>query len=194
MVGPCEGLHSAVVRDSDGFPPPSYGSAYDILHGAYRIHVAHLGMAVKLCALVQGKILSLRPEIVYLSDPLHHTYEHITFVFVHGGGTGKLKEASFLDILLDLSPFVLIDKEGCCHGIGKISDGQTDDELLSVPYLPFLNGNDLASHRNPLADILDICDGYGLLHDVISVDHGRIIALFCIIRTYRAFLPEGIPG
>ena len=58
MVGVRECLHHAVVRDGDRFMSPVMRPFYEILHFRHSIHIAHLGMAVKLHPLLRRGVLS----------------------------------------------------------------------------------------------------------------------------------------
>ena len=65
-IGKC--LDAAVVRHRDGGHAPLLGPFDDILHLGNPVHVAHLGMAVKLHPLFQAVVHALAGKILRLLD------------------------------------------------------------------------------------------------------------------------------
>ena len=90
MVCIRERLYIPMISDSDCFMSPFHGTFYDIFYLGNTIHIAHLGMAVKLDSLLRTGVHPHAPEIRYLFDSDNRTYRKFTIEFIDCRNTFNL--------------------------------------------------------------------------------------------------------
>ena len=92
-----EGLHTAMIRDSQSLHAPFLSLLDDARHIRNAIHIAHLGMTVELHALYRAVIHTLAGEILRLFDAAHRTDSQFTVKPVNGSHTAEPDEGSRLN-------------------------------------------------------------------------------------------------
>ena len=123
MICIWERLTDTMIRDCYRRHSPFRGLFYDIRYLRNSIHIAHLGMAVKLHSLYIRIVHSLSCKIRYLFNPAHRAYSYLLAPAVHRNNTLNFDKGSILYVSLYLiKVFLRIQKKLDRHGICKVSN------------------------------------------------------------------------
>ena len=177
MIGIREGLHYPVMRDGNGRMTPFVSSFYNILGLGNTVHIAHLGVAVKLHSLSQAVIAAGGGKIGNFLDACKGAYGKLTVKLIHHGDTLKLYKGTHLDPCRDLRHLVIAGKHFDSHGVREISDIKHQNRLFILD-LPAVKMDDLTpdDHLTDLTD--DILDGNRILLKITAVNHIGIVGTF----------------
>ena len=109
---------------------PLIRALYKSLRLCYTVHITHLGMAVKLHALLWASVHSGASEIRYLFDSGNRTDCQLTVKTINRGNTFDFQESSLFNMFLDLRYLLITQKHLNCNGVCEISNRKDQDRFF----------------------------------------------------------------
>ncbi|GFI45683.1 hypothetical protein IMSAGC019_00996 [Lachnospiraceae bacterium] len=109
-----------MVCDGNGRMPPLVGPFDNVLRLGYPVHIAHLGMAVKLHPFAGAVVLAGVGKVGDFLDPRQGTDGKLVVKFIYGCNPFYLNKSAFFDPPGKLRHLVVVGKELDGHGVGKI--------------------------------------------------------------------------
>ena len=174
MVCIGKGLYHSVIRDCNGRMSPPISALYKILCLRDAVHIAHLGVAVKLHSFFQAVVLTGGGKIRYLFHSNDRTYGEFIVKFVNRGDSFEFDKGALFYPLRHLRHLLIVDKNFDGYGIRKVRHIKHQDGLL-VSDLPGIKADDLAPDDHLSHFSLYIFYGDGFLLKISSVNHIRMI-------------------
>ena len=196
MIGIGKPLHHTMIGDRNRRVPPVMCSLYQIFCLGNTIHIAHLGMAVKLHAFFRILVFSCYTEIRSFADSGYRTNGQLSIKFINRRNSFDFQKYTLFNLRKQIRELVIAGKHLDHDRVGKVGHGKHDDCL----FVPDLTGIK-ADHLSPESNLTHL-SGNRLQLDrhivkVPSIDYVRVIgALERIIPTHKAslatFEPTGL--
>ena len=168
-----ECLYHTVVCDGNGRMSPLIGTLYQSFRLCDAVHVAHLGVAVKLHSLLRTGVHSGASEICNLLDSGNGTNGKLAVETVDGGDALDFQEGAFFHMLCYFRHLLVAQEHFYCDGIGKVCNRENQNSFL-VSYFPRFHFHNLAAD-NDLAHLLDnTLKRNGLAFEIPSIYNIRV--------------------
>ena len=187
VVGLRERLHDPVVGDRKGLHAPALCLLDDVLRGGDRVHVGHLGVAVKLHALDRGVVHAAfleAPDLLDRIDGLDHEF------LLEGIERHHAPDQEAGPVFEDLHVLVqLLRQHPELHPdtVRVVGDGNVHDDL-AAPDLPGLDGENLALHDDLVGILPQRLDRDRLALEAFAQNDIRVIGNEALL------LPVGLLG
>ena len=119
-----------MIRDSDSLMSPLIGTFYQCLCIADTIHIAHLGVTVKLHTLLRTGIHSCASKIGDFLDTCNISNSKLTVKTVNGGNSLQLQECAFFYTFRHFRNLLVTQKHLHNNTVRKIGHREDQDRFL----------------------------------------------------------------